>query len=196
MAPTTGISGIGAAIIGGGAVLAYAGFRGVSPLQALKDIASGDPPSIEGKRYLRGRIDPSSASAGSSTNSLVQAAMAFKNDQYSQGRRWQEGYSDCSSFVGKALKKIGITPPGGSTTWSYLSSPQWRKIARSEAQAGDLAVNATHMAIFIDNATGIGQQNPRRNVQSGPIDELMSGTGGYTCLRYVGSTGSGRSAEV
>ena len=129
-------------------------------------------------------------------SSLPRAALAFKDDQYSQAKRWQAGYSDCSSFVGKALKKIGITPPGGSTTWSYLSSPQWKKIARSKARAGDLAVNATHMAIFIDNTTGIGQQNARRNVQSGPIGELMSGTGGYTCLRYVGSGSSDSDGSV
>ncbi|HEY1213261.1 MAG TPA: peptidoglycan amidohydrolase family protein [Bryobacteraceae bacterium] len=118
---------------------------------------------------------------------LVQAEMQFKDDHYSESARWTPGYSDCSSFVGKSLKTIGITPPGGSTTTDYLLSPDWILINRSELQAGDICVNAAHMVTALDGQNAIGQQNPNRNVAQGPIDDMMYGTGGFVCKRYNGS---------
>jgi len=187
-----GISGVGIAVTTGGALLVYAGFKGMNPVQALKEISSGAPSPLEagsygravGKALTDNLVIPSS-SGGSSA--LVTALGRFQGDHYSQLKRWQPGFSDCSSFVGKGLKAIGIKPPGASTTLSYLSSPSWRKISRAEAKAGDLAVNTSHMAVFTDNSNGIGQQNQRRNVSVDTMTNLMSGTGSFTCLRYVGS---------
>lgn len=196
---TQGISGVGLAVVTGGALLAYAGFRGVNPVQALRDVASGSPAAILSKTANLSSIfsttqnftDRSgSGLATSSTSGLVQAAYSFRGDLYSQAKRWQAGYSDCSSFVGKSLRKIGVPYPGGSVTTSYLASPQWKKVSRADARAGDVACNTSHMVIFMSNSQGIGQQNTRRNVQMDSIDNLMSGTGSYTCLRYVGSAGS------
>lgn len=119
---------------------------------------------------------------------LVQAEMQNVNDHYSESQRWSPGFSDCSSFVGKALKSIGITPPGSSVTTDYLLSPDWTLISRSDIQTGDICVNATHMVTALDNATAIGQQNPSRNVATGPIDDMMAGTGSFVCKRYVGAS--------
>lgn len=199
---TQGISGVGLAMATGGALLAYAGFTGKNPMQALKDVASGKPGAVESKsanlsrsvstatgaltegELAEGGLSPAEL-AGSSE--VVRAAYAFVDDKYSQAKRWQAGYSDCSSFVGKAYNKIGIAPPGPSTTWSYLGSPRWKKIPRSEAKAGDLAVTQAHMAIFTSNSMGIGQQNPRRNVATGKMSDVMYPEGNsFTTLRYVG----------
>lgn len=191
-----GISGVGLAAATGGALLAYAGFLGVNPLQALKNVASGRPPAVESRTAgltvaktgaRAGEEDSSRGQSRGMSNALVRAAVSFEGDKYSQARRWQTGFSDCSSFVGKALKKIGVKPPGASTTTSYLLSREWKKIPRSQATTGDIAVSPSHMAIFRSADTGIGQQNPRRNVQTGPIDDLMAGTGSYTVLRYAGA---------
>lgn len=119
---------------------------------------------------------------------LVQAEMQNINDTYSESMRWTPGYSDCSSFVGKALKSIGITPPGDSVTTDYLLSPDWVLINRSELQAGDICVNAAHMVTAMDGNTAIGQQNPHRNVATGPIDDMMAGTGSFVCKTYKGGT--------
>lgn len=119
---------------------------------------------------------------------LVQAEMQNVNDHYSEENRWAPGYSDCSSFVGKALKSIGITPPGSSVTTDYLLSPDWVLINRSELQAGDICVNAAHMVTAMDGSTAIGQQNPHRNVATGPIDDMMAGTGSFVCKSYKGGT--------
>lgn len=117
---------------------------------------------------------------------LVQAEMQYINDTYSEATRWAPGYSDCSSFVGKALKSIGITPPGNSTTTDYLLSPDWGLIDRAQIAAGDICVNAAHMVTATDNQNAIGQQNPNRNVATGPIDEMMAGTGSFVCKTYKG----------
>jgi hypothetical protein len=115
----------------------------------------------------------------------VDAVQQFAGDHYSQARRWDTGYSDCSSFVGKGLRSIGITPPGASVTGSYLTWGQLRTVPRSEVGAGDLCVNAGHMIVATSNSDGIGQQNSRSNVRRGPIESLMPGP--FTCLRYVGA---------
>lgn len=118
---------------------------------------------------------------------LAASAQQFAGDQYSQLKRWQQGYSDCSSFVGKALKALGVTPPGASTTLSYLASSQWKKVTAASAGAGDLAVNSAHMVILTGPGVAIGQENPTRNVQTGTVASLMSGTGPYVYLRYAGA---------
>lgn len=200
---TQGISGVGLAMATGGALLAYAGFTGKNPMQALKDVASGKPGPVESKsanltrsvstatgaltegELAEGGVSDAEA-AGSSD--LVRAAYTFIDDQYSQAKRGQEGYSDCSSFVSKAYNKIGIAAPWPSTTWGYLGSPRWKAIPRSQAKAGDLAVTQAHMAVFTSNSLGIGQQNPKRNVATGKIEDLMYPEGkSFTTLRYVGS---------
>lgn len=186
-----GLSGVGIALTAGGVLLAYSAFRGVTPLEALRGVTSGDVPAIDEKNAglsagssVWDSVTDLAGQAAGLSNKLVQAAYTFRNDKYSQAKRWQTGYSDCSSYVGKSLRKIGVAPPGSSTTWDYLASSGWRKIPRTEAQAGDLAVNTSHMAIFTSNRNGIGQQNTRRNVQMDTMSNLMSGTGSYTCLRY------------
>src|SRR5688572_4117385 len=119
MAAKGGISGVGLAIATFGGLLVYAGFKGTNPVEALRDIASGTPSGItprnDGLQAAASSYRPGGAVSGTSGagagNALVDAARTYASDRYSQARRWQEGYSDCSSFVGKALKIIGITPP-------------------------------------------------------------------------------------
>jgi len=118
---------------------------------------------------------------------LVAAVQQFNADKYSQGKRWQSGFSDCSSYVGKGMKVLG-EDMGASTTLTYMTSPKWSTISRSQIGPGDIAVNATHMVVITGSDTAIGQENPRRNVQSGSIDDLMGGTGPYIFRRYKGGS--------
>lgn len=115
---------------------------------------------------------------------LVAAEQQFINDQYSETMRWAPGYSDCSSFVGKALKSLGITPPGSSVTTDYMVAGDWYNIPRSDLSAGDICVNVVHMVTATGNNSAIGQENPRRNVATGTPEDLMMGTGSFICRRY------------
>jgi hypothetical protein len=49
------------------------------------------------------------------------------------------------------------------------------------------------MAIALDNSTAVGQQNERRNVQFGPISQIMWGQS-WVALRYTGPSAGGGAA--
>jgi hypothetical protein len=195
-----GVSGLGLAIATGGALLVYAGLKDVSPLDALRDIASGRPSGVPS--HSAGYSPSGDASSdtftwqkaskvpqGAAFSPLVAAVWQFRADTYSQAKRWQPGYSDCSSWVGKGFKSLGITPPGGSTTWDYLSWDQLHKV--TTGGAGDLVISTSHMAVLTGPGTAIGQQSPKSNVRTGPIKDVMYGAGSYAIYRYVGPTSGG-----
>lgn len=201
MPATPQISGTAVAVATAGAVLIYAGFRGLNPLQALREVASGRPtglpvtsaglddqaavPSSGGIVAAATSGVGAAAATAARGGLIVRAALANAGDRYSIAKRWQPGYSDCSSFVGKALRATGITPPGASVTGSYLAWGGARKVARADVAAGDLIGNATHIIIATSNTDGIGQQNSRDNVRQGKIESLMWGTGSFVCMRVV-----------
>jgi hypothetical protein len=119
---------------------------------------------------------------------LVGAVQLFAHDTYSQARRFETGYSDCSSFICKGMQAIGIKyPPGGGTTTAFMASPDWQVIPRSDLMAGDICVNVTHMVLATSNSTAIGQERPHVNVRTGSVENLMSSTGAFKCMRYVGT---------
>lgn len=195
-----GISGVGVGVVSVGALLAYAGLRGENPLTVLREIASGKVTPVADKTVTMTSATGPDTITGITDGpfpELLTALNAFKNDKYSQARRWEKGYSDCSSFVGKGLKSLGIEPPAGSTTMSYGVWNKLRKIDRTEVGAGDFIVRAGapgHMCIAIDNENAIGQQNRSDNVKIGPIRSLMYPSGSFLCLRYVGARPGGKPA--
>lgn len=191
MTTSTGISGTAVAVATAGAVLVYAGLRGVSPLQAVRDAAGGKPPAVVGKPTETAVPSLSSNNAG--RNLVVAAAQKYVSDKYSQIKRTQPGYSDCSSFVDKALMDAGINPP--QTKWAatanYRLSPEWVNTTAASTGPGDIAISATHM-VLITGAGGtsaIGQQNPRANVRTGTVAQLMTNAGPYVYKTFKGYRG-------
>lgn len=202
MAGSGGISGPAVAMATAGAFLVYVGVRNVPILAGLREITNGSLPAARNKPNDATRsalaalftgstgtgvvaaADTTGASGGAFP-ALVGAVQQFAGDHYSQARRWDPGFSDCSSFVGKGLKSLGITPPGISVTGSYLTWGQLRKVDRSQLAAGDLCVNSGHMIVATGNGSAIGQQNSRSNVRTGTPEELMPGS--FVCLRYTGA---------
>lgn len=197
-----GISGVAVALATAGGVLVYAGFQGQNPLEALKDITAGktrplapssvsfvnDPTTIgSGGGVVQAGYNTGSGIGGK----IAAAALTHRGEKYSQARRWKTGYSDCSSFVGKALKDAGITPPGGSVTGSYLVWSKLRTVSRSQIQPGDILCSPGHVAIALSSTQAIGQQNGRQNVRVDSIDNIMWGNPGWVPRRYVGSSSSG-----
>lgn len=211
---TGGISGTGVAMVAAGSFLVYIGLRDITPLEGLRELGKGKLPKGTPKEASgatksavqalwtgggSGSATPAAggqgAAGGDGWGALVAAAQTFSGDKYSQANRWADGYSDCSSFAGKSLKKVGVTPPGASVTTSYLTWSALQKVSRSEVRAGDFLVNTGHMVIAISNTDAIGQQNGRSNVQVGKIETLMSGLG-FTCLRYTPTTRSADSMRT
>lgn len=183
-------------LVAAGGVLVYAGFTSQNPLMALKSVSTGKPttvrdePGVDSASFAStsggtGGIAYANVSAGGGIAGLPQACGQFANDRYSQTNRWGNGYSDCSSFVGKGLKSLGIKPPAGSTTASYLASSEWKQVSAANVQSGDLAIGLGHVVVCGGNGLAIGQQNPRVNVQKGKVEDLMIGNKPFIYLRYT-----------
>lgn len=193
MATSNGISGLAVAVAAGGAVLVYAGFRGVSPLQALRDTAGGKPPPVVGTPTVvtptNTGVTGSSGLPDSTRAAVVAAAQKYRNDIYNQFKRAQPGYSDCSSFVDKALKDAGIKPPFSpwANTANYRMSPEWKTIPTALARPGDIALSSGHMVLVTaeQGTAAIGQQRTNVNVRTGTVSELM-GTQSYVYKTWTG----------
>lgn len=190
---STGISGTAIGVATLGAVLAYAGFRGESPLQALRSIASGSPaPVTSNPTTVTGAV-PGLSSNNAGRNAVVAAAQKYVNDKYSQLRRTQAGYSDCSAFVDKALVGAGINPPQAkwASTANYRASSEWVNTTKASSGPGDIAVSGSHMVLITGSggSSAIGQQNSKVNVRTGSVEQLMANTGNYVYKTYKGYGG-------
>lgn len=194
-----GLSGIAVGALSVGTLLAYAGFRGVSPLQALKDVMSGSPLGVskEGGTYGLGAGKALGGIIGDVLSGsefvVTTAAQQFKGDIYSQSDRTKPGHSDCSSFVAKAFRTAGHTDIGASwTTDSFLASSKFRRIPAAQAHAADVVVSAqnsgsAHMVLMLTDKEAIGQQRTGVNVKTGSVDTLFSASqkrAGLVYLRY------------
>lgn len=200
----SGLNGLSVGIVTIGGLFVYAGIRGVSPLQALRDVSSGKPvavPDRPGAVDLTGGNIALTGQTGTGTAAdALAAANQFKGDKYSMLLRERNGYSDCSSFVAKSFHAIGIDKPDGRMKWpnttAFYNSPVWETIPAKDTQPGDIAVVPTggsigHM-VFITAAgasQALGQQNTRSNVKTGTVAELFAGRGPsiITYRRYVGT---------
>lgn len=190
---TSGISGPAVAVATIGAVLVYAGFRGVTPLQALRDIGSGAPPAVAGHPAdLTASVSSGTGSATGQRGSVVAAAQKYVGDTYSQAKRTQTGFSDCSSFVDKALKDAGIAPPGSpwASTANYRMSPAWKTIPAAQSQAGDIAISSSHMVLVTGQggSSAIGQERTGVNVRTGSVASLF-GSQSYVYKTWTGYGG-------
>lgn len=187
---STGISGLSVGVITAGGLLVYAGIRGVSPLQALRDVSTGQPPAVPDRVPIGGDVAQSAEQAGAVTGALS----SFTTDKYSQLKRTRPGFSDCSSFVCKVYHSKGIAKPDGRMEWpnttAFASSPAFETVTREETVPGDIAVvSGKHMVMITANGgtAAIGQQNPTVNVRTGSIEALFQNVTGRIVYRhYVG----------
>lgn len=188
-----GISGLGVSIIATGGLLIYAGIRGVTPLQALRDATSGKPVGIPDTPGSGVALSLQSGGGGIGAKALA-AATAFSADKYSQLQRTQPGFSDCSSFVCKAFHAVGIPKPDGLAEWPttamFAESNWWKTISFFQSAPGDIAVVPGKHMVFVsagNGAQGLGQQNPATGVKTAPIATLFSGVTGTIVYRtFVG----------
>lgn len=192
-----GISGLAVAAATAGGLFVYAGFRGISPIAALKAVSAGKPAAVTNTpAELVGATAADLATGGTNVGiaagqaaaagAVLAAAQKYRADKYSQLRRTQSGWSDCSSFADKVLTDIGIPPPvKWASTANYRISGEWANIPLSQARPGDIAINSHHMVVITGagGASAIGQQNPRVNIRTGTVAQLIDN---YVIKRYVG----------
>lgn len=193
---SNGISGTAVAVTTAGLLLAYAGFRNVSPLQALRDLSTGKPPPVTSHPTTiatgpGGGGGTASGFGDARRTTVVAAAQKYSGDTYSQLKRTQPGFSDCSSFVDKALKDSGINPPQSpwASTANYRMSPEWQTIPAAKVLPGDIAISPGHMVLITaaGGAAGIGQERPGVNVRTGSMASLF-GSQSYVYKTWTGYT--------
>lgn len=170
-----GISGLGVGVIAGGALFVYAGLRGVSPLQALKDITSGKaPPPIasktpaatipEGAEQLDELDRPSGLTGPNAV--LATAALEEVGKPYKFGAAGPNAF-DCSGLVLYVVQQnFGVKLPHSATLQEI--NKHFVAVPRFEVQAGDVAFwTGHHNVIMTGNKSWVGAQNPRRGVTTG-----------------------------
>lgn len=74
---------------------------------------------------------------------FIRAAMKYKGDKYSQSRRMEKGFSDCSSLVYKALRDSGnldLTKTTRTITTKYMKEgdPRFFEIPKRDCRRGDI----------------------------------------------------------
>lgn len=208
MSGTGGISGVSVAVITAGAVLVYAGLSAVSPLEVLRQLGHGQVPAVPDRPGSTGAQSSATDSAyvvpsAGPHPEFVAAAEKYAGDQYSEAKRNNPGYSDCSSFVCKAMRDAGATGAFiGSWPRTTITLKTWgamHRIDTSQMGAGDLAISDTngsgaHVVMITEPGSGVGQQNPSENVQAGPLTQLI--TVPYHVYRYMGTASSGNAVAA
>lgn len=74
---------------------------------------------------------------------FIAAAMKYKGDKYSQPKRMERGYSDCSSLIYKALRDVKLldnskTTRTISTKFMRDGDPRFKQIPKSQLKRGDI----------------------------------------------------------
>lgn len=104
---------------------------------------------------------------------MLDSAFSHLGEKYSQPKRGQKGYSDCSYFVWQAMRDAGFNVPKGAwDTSSMLRSGCFQRIPYDDVKAGDVAIKPRtrsgggHTLIALGKDKIIHQTKPRAKVSN------------------------------
>ncbi len=110
---------------------------------------------------------------------VVQLGMTKLGCNYSQDRRFDEGYYDCSSFVLRLYREFGLELPGTAAEQGRYCAEHGLIINQKDLRPGDLIFysyekndrykNISHVAIYAGDGKMIHAANPRRGVVMDPL---------------------------
>lgn len=99
--------------------------------------------------------------------------------QYSQERRYEEGYYDCSSLVQRCYAQFGINLPAIASTQGQYMVEHGLEVTEDILEPGDLIFysyenngqfrNISHVAIYIGNGRMVHASSPERGVVNDPL---------------------------
>lgn len=117
--------------------------------------------------------------AGAEGQAVAELAMTKIGYRYSQDKRYQEGYYDCSSLVQRLYKEAGITLPGTAAAQGEYCYKNAMIINKKQLRSGDLIFysyeengefrNISHVAIYVGDGKMAHAANPSRGVVLDPL---------------------------
>lgn len=112
--------------------------------------------------------------------------------QYSQERRYEEGFYDCSSLVQRCYAEFGITLPAIASTQGQYIVDHGLEVTEDMLEPGDLIFysyenngqfrNISHVAIYIGNGRMVHAANTARGVVNDPFSPSNIGLYGRPSL--------------
>ena len=118
-------------------------------------------------------------SSGSAGLSVAELAMTKVGCHYSQERRYEEGYYDCSSLVQRLYKEVGIELPAVASTQGKYCYENAMLVNKKDLKPGDLIFysheengefrNISHVAIYVGDGMMVHVANSERGVVYDPL---------------------------
>jgi cell wall-associated NlpC family hydrolase len=202
MARKAGVPGLAVGLATAGGLLVYAGLRGVTPLQALKDILQSGktgtaPPGLPAGQSVTigGDFGPGGSTGGGDFSSggtalgqrIASDAQRYLGVKYRWGGSSPSTGFDCSGLVWYVMNHdLGLAFP--RTSSMQLTSSKVRKISRSEVGAGDFVGHfgvPGHIGIALNNRNAIFAPHTGTVVQIQNIDSVIPRALGIY-VRYIG----------
>lgn len=122
------------------------------------------------------RSEIPSSGAGSDAANL---ALTKVGCQYSQERRYEEGYYDCSSLVQRCYAQFGVNLPAIASTQGQYMVEHGLEVTEDILEPGDVIFysyenngqfrNISHVAIYIGNGRMVHASSPERGVVNDPF---------------------------
>lgn len=110
---------------------------------------------------------------------VAELAMTKIGCHYSQDRRYEEGYYDCSSLVQRLYKEVGIDLPATASPQGKYCYENAMLVNKKDLKPGDLIFysyeengkfrNISHVAIYVGDGMMVHAANPRRGVVYDPL---------------------------
>lgn len=104
-------------------------------------------------------VAPSTSTSSATPEGFINEALKMQGWTYSQSKRMQHGFVDCSSLVGRALANAGL---GSShmTTGSMPSDSRFYQVPMNQIKRGDVLWTSGHMEIYMGGNSTFGAFRP------------------------------------
>lgn len=117
--------------------------------------------------------------AGTGGQAVADLAMTKIGCRYSQDKRYEEGWYDCSSLVQRLYKEVGINLPTTAAAQGEYCYKNAMLINKKQLKPGDLIFysyeengefrNISHVAIYVGDGKMVHAANPTRGVVIDPL---------------------------